>query len=325
MSLSLIEELRANAAAHPLDVRQQVLADAAEALESQVREIHRLGLMVSQADFNYDCDRSNWQRELAALKAQPAAVACANDWFLSLEPGRQAVLREDKWLLADAAFKAGQSLNSSLVSAGESALRAAVTPDVLEWVRCGLAANNRLVDGDHPALQKLRAALTAPAPNHGEQVRVPEGYVLAPQEINLSASDIELINGMCGDGNEESGYGPYQDGTLYIGYAQQDDGSQVFGLHISCDECPEEGVTTLAEFATTPSAGPAPGECVAVPVEALEQAEEGLQVLDSLIENIQESGNYSSAATVNFLNQSAGCFYQLRALLAQHGKGVGDE
>jgi hypothetical protein len=30
-----------------------------------------------------------------------------NEWFLSLEPGRQAVRREDKWMLANAAFEAG--------------------------------------------------------------------------------------------------------------------------------------------------------------------------------------------------------------------------
>lgn len=31
----------------------------------------------------------------------------ANPWFLALPAGRQAVLREDKWMLADAAFAAG--------------------------------------------------------------------------------------------------------------------------------------------------------------------------------------------------------------------------
>ncbi len=30
-----------------------------------------------------------------------------NDWFLAQEPGRQEVLREDKWMLASAAFDAG--------------------------------------------------------------------------------------------------------------------------------------------------------------------------------------------------------------------------
>ncbi len=33
-----------------------------------------------------------------------------NQWFLSLEEGRQEVLREDKWLLASAAFEAGKAI-----------------------------------------------------------------------------------------------------------------------------------------------------------------------------------------------------------------------
>ncbi|WP_341304692.1 hypothetical protein [Pseudomonas sp. TMP25] len=81
-------------------------------------------------------------------------------------------------------------------------------------------------------------------------VVVPEGWAIAPSEIHLSAADIELISAMCGDGDEEAGYGPYQDGTLIIGYAKDDEGQKVYGLHLSCDECAEEGVTTLAEFAT---------------------------------------------------------------------------
>lgn len=37
----------------------------------------------------------------------------------------------------------------------------ALTPQVLDWMRCGLAANGRLRDGDHPALAKLRAAIAS--------------------------------------------------------------------------------------------------------------------------------------------------------------------
>lgn len=37
-------------------------------------EVERLSLMVSQADHDYDCDRSDWQRDLAAMKAQPSGV-----------------------------------------------------------------------------------------------------------------------------------------------------------------------------------------------------------------------------------------------------------
>lgn len=45
-------------------------------------------------------------------------AAVANDWFLSLPKERQAVLREDKWLLADAAFHAGQARAQLAAPAG---------------------------------------------------------------------------------------------------------------------------------------------------------------------------------------------------------------
>ena len=40
----------------------------------------------------------------------------------------------------------------------QSGLVEAVTPEIIDWVRCGLSVNGRLVDGTHPALDKLRAA-----------------------------------------------------------------------------------------------------------------------------------------------------------------------
>lgn len=36
--------------------------------------------------------------------------------------------------------------------------RSAVTPQILDWVRCGLSVNGRLRDGTHPALEQLRDA-----------------------------------------------------------------------------------------------------------------------------------------------------------------------
>lgn len=41
------------------------------------------------------------------------------------------------------------------------ALRAAITPQVIDWIGCGLAVNGRLVDGSHPALEKLISAMAA--------------------------------------------------------------------------------------------------------------------------------------------------------------------
>jgi CDGSH-type Zn-finger protein len=49
----------------------------------------------------------------------------------------------------------------SAVTAERDRLREAITPQVIDWVRCGLSVNGRLVDGTHPALEKLSAALAA--------------------------------------------------------------------------------------------------------------------------------------------------------------------
>lgn len=44
------------------------------------------------------------------------------------------------------------------------ALSEAVTPDVIDWLKCGLPTNGRLIDGTHPALEKLKAAMLATPP-----------------------------------------------------------------------------------------------------------------------------------------------------------------
>ncbi|WP_223275124.1 hypothetical protein [Delftia tsuruhatensis] len=72
-------------------------------------------------------ERILW-KELIAIRAaiQDAALApaapaleapahqCCNSWFLSLPEGRQAVLRENQWMLADAAYQAGRESRSAL-------------------------------------------------------------------------------------------------------------------------------------------------------------------------------------------------------------------
>lgn len=47
-----------------------------------------------------------------ALEAPPHQ--CCNSWFASLPEGRQAVLRDDKWMLASAAYEAGRESCSAL-------------------------------------------------------------------------------------------------------------------------------------------------------------------------------------------------------------------
>jgi hypothetical protein len=119
-------------------------------------------------------------------KARPSGAICANDWFLALPPERQAVLREDKWLLADAAFKAGQSFNSSPVSAptyrtytttpGEAVAGIALRQlgDESRWVEVRDLNAHAFPDiGPHdyyPVGTELRLPALS-APSHGEQVR----------------------------------------------------------------------------------------------------------------------------------------------------------
>lgn len=97
----------------------------------------------------------------------------------------------------------------------------------------------------------LKAAMETPATDAFlAEVRasaIPEGYVLVPQQIFLDPSDIESICSQCGDGNE-SGYGDFTDGLLWVGSIQRDDGSIAHGLHISSADYSEEGGVTICEF-----------------------------------------------------------------------------
>lgn len=73
------------------------------------------GLYVAQAEY-----QDEGAALLAPLPAQAApameapAHQCCNSWFLSLPEGRQAVLRDNQWMLADAAYEAGRSASHAL-------------------------------------------------------------------------------------------------------------------------------------------------------------------------------------------------------------------
>lgn len=226
----------------------ELLLQAADALESQAREIASKQLTID------GMNEAHWKvvQELAALKPQPGGVVLPER---SNERGSDGKLTYEA-VAHNRCLDMVARLNQQPASGGDDAERAAF--EAVAWRVTG--RDGLTVTAQYPKWAEADCLLTitplyarpAALPVR-EAVAMPDGWTIAPQEIHLSASDIELINGMCGDGNEESGYGPYQDGTLYIGYAMQDDGSKVYGLHISCDECPEEGVTTLAEFAAAPS------------------------------------------------------------------------
>lgn len=89
-----------------------------------------------------------------------------------------------------------------------------------------------------------------PAARVGAEVVVPEGYVLVPDRIHVSPEQWE--SAQFAFGGPGAGIGPddsdFLPCTLWVGHCEMDDGSKVHGLQVSCDECPEEGSITLAEF-----------------------------------------------------------------------------
>ncbi|WP_227740608.1 hypothetical protein [Hafnia alvei] len=96
-------------------------------------------------------------------------------------------------------------------------------------------------------LKELQRRRTLPAQPVSEPYKLPDGWVMVPQQIFLDASDIESICSQCGDGHK-SWYGDFTDGLLWVGDIQCDNGTIMHGLHISSSDYQEEGGLTLAEF-----------------------------------------------------------------------------
>jgi hypothetical protein len=108
------------------------------------------------------------RREVAALKAvqEPAAWGDAkqselNDWFLSLPAGRQAVLLEDKWMLAGAAFLAGKTTPPAAQRPDVDALVALARADEREACAKVCDEVNREYDGEEVSASWVAAAIRA--------------------------------------------------------------------------------------------------------------------------------------------------------------------
>ncbi|QLN76064.1 hypothetical protein [Klebsiella grimontii] len=75
---------------------------------------------------------------------------------------------------------------------------------------------------------------------------IPEGFKLVPEQMYLSAEDIQAICMQCGNGDKK-GYGDYEDGILWVGELSND-GEVKYGLNIANANYPEEGSITVFEF-----------------------------------------------------------------------------
>jgi len=93
--------------------------------------------------------------------------------------------------------------------------------------------------------QKALNALAA------QRCAVPDGWALVPEKISISSEAFDIAQMVFGGPGSNEGE-TFYDCTAWFGECTQDDGVTVYGLHLSCDECPEEGSVTLAEFNAAP-------------------------------------------------------------------------
>ncbi|VTM90558.1 Uncharacterised protein [Raoultella ornithinolytica] len=89
-----------------------------------------------------------------------------------------------------------------------------------------------------PATDSIYAGIKASA--------IPEGFKLVPEQMHLSAEDIQAICMQCGNGDDK-GYGEYVGGILWVGELSND-GEIKYGLNIANADYPEEGSITVFEF-----------------------------------------------------------------------------
>ncbi len=78
----------------------------------------------------------------AAAPAAPA-YTCCNSWFVSLPEGRQAVLRDDKWMLAHAAFDAGRAAAPQAQQPGAAYTHADVAQAHADGYKLGMSQVDR--------------------------------------------------------------------------------------------------------------------------------------------------------------------------------------
>lgn len=84
-----------------------------------------------------------------------------NEWFLSLVEGRQKVLRDDKWMLAQASFDAGKTAGRDEVRAALKSGGIAVTKEMVAAAQAAYAGNPDYGLTDADMKNAIAAALRA--------------------------------------------------------------------------------------------------------------------------------------------------------------------
>lgn len=165
------------------------------------------------------------RKQLADLKAQSDALAAENVLMLKL--------------LTDISEN-----HVEYFSEGEGYTFAGVPLDYVSEINTYVSRDVN-AENPFPATDAYLTSVRAEA--------VPEGYVLVPQQMHLSADAMESLCFHCGDGG--FAFGDFTDGLLWVGDIENDDGTKTYGLNIATAEYPEEGSANVSEFAVQLRAG----------------------------------------------------------------------
>ena len=96
------------------------------------------------------------------------------------------------------------------------------------------------------AVARMKTPATDAYLNSVRAEAIPEGYVLVPKEMCLSANAMEAICFHCGDGDHM--FGEFTDGILWVGEIDHGDGNKTYGLNIATADYPDEGSGVVCEF-----------------------------------------------------------------------------
>lgn len=132
------------------------------------------------------------------------------------------------------------------LAAESAALKSAISEHSEGFTVCPCCGTEH--DSSHDDV--CRAINETPATDaHLNSVRaeaIPEGYVLVPKEMCLSANAMEAICFYCGDGDHM--FGEFTDGILWVGEIDHGDGNKTYGLNVATADYPDEGSGVVCEF-----------------------------------------------------------------------------
>ncbi len=220
--------------------------DALEALAREMDEFRTTWGTIGMREFGYFVD--TLKAALAARQpVDPERGHIDPSW--SLHDRVEFALRDAGFDLDEAAFVA-EAADRARQPVGEPVAWLVHWSDMplesLEVTRSASRISEVSALTNPPRIVPLYAA--PPAQPVGEPVgQIPAGFVLVPEKFGIPADvweGVEFVIGGPGTGEGEA----YLDSTAWIGDLMQDDGSSIYGLHLSCDECPEEGSVTPSVF-----------------------------------------------------------------------------